>query len=255
LGQSALKAMLLAAGEGRRLGSMTLDRPKPMLEIAGRPILEHNIRFLSRHGIRELIVNLHHCPEAVTQYFGDGASSGIRISYSYEPTLLGTAGAVKNVSDHFADTFIVMYGDNLTTCDLSRLIDFHKRKSGIATVALFYREDATSSGIAEIGPNDRIVRFLEKPRADQVFSRWVNAGIFIMEPAVLDFIPKDCPSDFGRDVLPNLLAAGQPLYGYRMTEELWWVDSQEDLERTRRSFEASKSTLRDPNLTFDDTRK
>jgi NDP-sugar pyrophosphorylase family protein len=233
--------MLLAAGEGRRLGSMTLDRPKPMLEIGGRPILEHNIRFLSRYGIRELIVNLHHSPETITQYFGDGASSGVQISYSYEPALLGTAGAVKNVSQHFDETFIVMYGDNLTTCDLGRLIEFHKRKSGIASVALFHREDATASGIAEIGANDRILRFLEKPRADEVFSHWVNAGILVMEPAVLDFIPMNCASDFGREVLPALLAAGQPLYGYRMTEQLWWVDSPEDLERTRRSFETSKS--------------
>jgi NDP-sugar pyrophosphorylase family protein len=231
--------MLLAAGEGRRLGSTTLDRPKPMLEIAGRPILDHNIRFLARHGIRDLIVNLHHCPETITQYFGDGASRGVRISYSYEPALLGTAGAVKNVSQHFDETFIVMYADNLTTCDLSRFIDFHRRKSGAATVALFHREDATASGIAELDGSDRIVRFLEKPRADEVFSRWVNAGILIMEPAVLDFIPNGRASDFGRDVLPAVLAAGQPIYGYRMTEELWWVDSPEDLERTRRSFEAS----------------
>jgi mannose-1-phosphate guanylyltransferase len=231
--------MLLAAGEGRRLGSTTLDRPKPMLEIAGRPILDHNIRFLARHGIRDLIVNLHHCPETITQYFGDGAARGVRISYSYEPALLGTAGAVKNVSQHFDETFVVMYGDNLTTCDLSRFIDFHRRKSGVATVALFHREDATASGIAELDGGDRIVRFLEKPRADEVFSRWVNAGILIMEPAVLDFIPNGCASDFGRDVLPAVLAAGQPIYGYRMTEELWWVDSPEDLERTRRSFEAS----------------
>jgi mannose-1-phosphate guanylyltransferase len=231
--------MLLAAGEGRRLGSTTLDRPKPMLEIAGRPILDHNIRFLARHGIRDLIVNLHHCPETITQYFGDGASRGVRISYSYEPALLGTAGAVKNVWQHFDETFIVMYADNLTTCDLSRFIDFHRRKSGAATVALFHREDATASGIAELDGSDRIVRFLEKPRADEVFSRWVNAGILIMEPAVLDFIPNGRASDFGRDVLPAVLAAGQPIYGYRMTEELWWVDSPEDLERTRRSFEAS----------------
>jgi NDP-sugar pyrophosphorylase family protein len=233
--------MLLAAGEGRRLGSTTLDRPKPMLEIAGRPILEHNVRFLARYGIRDLVVNLHHCPEAITQYFGDGASCGVRISYSYEPALLGTAGAVKKVSQHFDETFIVMYGDNLTTCDLSRFIDFHRRKGGVATVALFHREDATSSGIAELDGDDRIVRFLEKPRPDEVFSRWVNAGILVIEPAVLDFIPPGCASDFGRDALPALLAAGQPIYGYRMTEELWWVDSPEDLERTRRSFEASAS--------------
>jgi NDP-sugar pyrophosphorylase family protein len=219
---------------------MTLDRPKPMLEIGGRPILEHNVRFLSRYGIRELVVNLHHCPEAITEYFGDGSAWGVQISYAHEPALLGTAGAVANVRQHFDETFAVMYGDNLTTCDLGRLIDFHRRKGGIATVALFHREDATSSGIAEIDAEDRILRFLEKPRPDEIFSRWVNAGVLIMEPPVLDFIPKGCASDFGRDVLPALLAAGQSVYGYRMNEKLWWVDSLEDLERTQRSFEATE---------------
>jgi mannose-1-phosphate guanylyltransferase/phosphomannomutase len=222
---------------------MTLDRPKPMLEIGGRPILEHNIRFLSRYGIRELIVNLHHCSEAITDYFGDGAAWGVQISYSYEPSLLGTAGAVKNVAHLLDQTFIVMYGDNLTTCDLGRLIEFHRRKRGIATAALFYREDATASGIAELDVNDRIVRFLEKPRSDEIFSRWVNAGILIMEPAVLDFIPKSSASDFGREVLPALLAANRPIFGYRMNEELWWVDSPEDLERTRRTFRDHKSEV------------
>jgi len=231
--------MLLAAGEGRRLGSITLDRPKPMLEISGRPILEHNLRFLARHGIRELIVNLHHCPEAITQYFGDGSAWGVEISYSYEPALLGTAGAVRNVSQHFNQTFVVMYGDNLTTCDLGRVIDLHRRKNAVATVALFHRENATASGIAEIDDDDRILRFLEKPRIEEIFSRWVNAGILVLEPAVLDFIPEGRASDFGRDVLPALLAAGQSVYGYRMTEELWWVDSLEDLERTSRNFDAS----------------
>src|SRR5258705_9997847 len=91
-----MKAMLLAAGEGKRLGSMTLDRPKPMLEIGSRPILEHNIRLLSRYGIRELVINLHYRAEVITEYFGDGSSRGVQIAYSYEPTLLGTAGAVKN---------------------------------------------------------------------------------------------------------------------------------------------------------------
>lgn len=231
-----MKAMLLAAGEGRRLGSMTLDCPKPMLEIGGATILEHNIRLLHRYGIRELIINLFHCPEVITQRLGDGASLGVQIKYSYEPELLGTAGGVKKVSDQLTGTFLVMYADNLTTCDLHRMTDFHKSKGGIATVALFYRERATSSGIAELDATDRIVRFLEKPNIEEVFSPWVNAGILIMEPAILDFIPADRASDFGREVLPALLAAGQPVFGYKMTEELWWVDSPEDLERTRGLF-------------------
>jgi len=233
-----MKAFLLAAGEGLRLGAVTADRPKPMIKISGRPILEHNIRFLASHGIHDLIINLHYRPEIVTNHFGDGAPFGVRITYSHEPQLLGTAGAVKKVADQLTSTFLVMYADNLTDCDLGKLLEFHRRKGGVGTVALFYRENATASGIAELDANDRIVRFLEKPKAEEIFSPWVNAGLLVLEPAVLDWIPVGKASDFGREILPAVLAAGLPLYGYRMSEGLWWVDSPEDLERTRRQYPA-----------------
>ena len=233
-----MKAFLLAAGEGLRLGAVTADRPKPMIQIAGRPILEHNIRFLAGHGIHDLIINLHYRPEIVTKHFGDGTPFGVHITYSQEPALLGTAGAVKKVADQLTATFLVMYADNLTDCDLGKLLEFHRRKGGVGTVALFYRENATASGIAELDANDRIVRFLEKPKPEEIFSPWVNAGLLVLEPAVLDWIPVGKASDFGREVLPAVLAAGLPLYGYRMNEGLWWVDSPEDLERTQRQYPA-----------------
>ena len=232
-----MKAVLLAAGEGLRLGGVTADRPKPMIEIGGRPILEHNVRLLASHGIKDLIINLHHRPETVIRHFGDGASLGVRITYSHEPTLLGTAGAVKKVADQLTDTFLVIYADNLTDCDLRKLLEFHRRKRGVGTIALFHRENATASGIAELDADDRVLRFLEKPRPEEIFSPWVNAGILVLEPEVVDLIPAGRASDFGREVLPSVLAAGNPLYGYRMSEGLWWVDSPEDLERTRREFE------------------
>ena len=234
-----MKAFLLAAGEGQRLGSLTSNRPKPMLEVAGRPILEHNIQLLARHGIRELIINLHYQPEVITEHFGDGSSWGIQITYSHEPELLGTSGAVKKMAHLLKETFLVMYADNLTTCDLRNMTEFHKRKKGIATLALFHREDVSASGIAEVDEQDRIHRFLEKPRPQECFSRWVNAGILVLDPMVLDHIPGDRASDFGREVLPGLIAANQPIYGYRMKEGLWWVDSPEDLKRTREVFKAS----------------
>jgi NDP-sugar pyrophosphorylase family protein len=233
-----MKAILLAAGEGLRLGSTTADRPKPMIEIGGRPILEHNVRLLAGYGIHELIINLHYRPEMIVQHFGDGASFGVRITYSHEPTLLGTAGAVRKIADQLTDTFLVFYADNLTDCDLRRLIDFHRRKGGCGTIALFHRENATASGIAELDDNDRILRFLEKPRREEIFSSWVNAGMLVLEPSVIPLIPNDHASDFGRDVLPALIQSNQGLFGYRMSEGLWWVDSPEDLERTRRQFPA-----------------
>lgn len=223
--------MALAAGEGTRLRPLTERMPKPMLPIAGRPILEHNIRLLVRHGIRELVINLHHCPEKVVSYFGDGRSLGVAITYSYEPVLLGTAGAVKKAGSFFDGTFLVVYGDNLTNCDIGRLSAFHQEKGGIGTVALFRRDDPLVSGIAGLDENDRITDFLEKPQLHEVFSHWVSAGLLILEQEVLDYVPAEYPSDFGRDVLPALLRAGQALYGYRMSEGLWWIDTLEDYRR------------------------
>jgi NDP-sugar pyrophosphorylase family protein len=238
-----LKAMLLAAGMGERLAPFTDNAPKPMMEIEGKPILEYGVQLCAHHGIRELIVNLHHCPDVITRYFGDGHSWGVRITYSHESVLLGTAGAVKKVADEFGETFLVLYGDNLTTCDLGRLIEFHRNKGGSATMALFYRENATASGIAQLDASDRVIRFLEKPRSGEVFSPWVNAGLLVLEPAVLDLIPDGQPYDFGRDVLPSLLASGASVYGYRMTEGLWWADSPDDLERMRLAARAGSFKL------------
>ena len=226
-----MKAMLLAAGEGRRLRPLTDKVPKPMLRVAGHPILEYNIRLLAQHEINELVINLHHHPEAISSYFGDGHRWGVSITYSYEPELLGTAGAVKRMAHLFTETFLVVYGDNLTTCDLRGFLAYHRRKGGIGMVALHYREDPTASGIAGLDGADRITRFLEKPGPEEVFSHWVNAGLLVLEPEVMDYIPADRPSDFGRDILPALLVDGQALYGYRMSEQLWWIDTPADYER------------------------
>lgn len=225
-----MKAMVLAAGEGQRLRPYTEHMPKPMLRIASVPVLEYNLRLLNKYGVKEVAINLHYHPEAIKEHFGDGKAFGMSITYSYEDELLGTAGAVKKMEKFFTETFMVLYGDNLTNCDLSRLTTFHKGKGGRCTVALFHRDDVTASGIAELDSKDRILRFVEKPASENVFSHWVSAGIMIMEPSVLKFIPENHPSDFGRNVLPSLIQAGE-VYGYRMKEDLWWIDTPKDYER------------------------
>ena len=232
-----MRALVLAAGQGVRLRPLTNALPKPMIAIGGLPILEYNIRLLAKHGIRELVINLHHCPDVVTDYFGDGRSWGVSITYSYEPVLLGTAGAAKKVEALFDSTFLVVYGDNLTTCDMGRLHVFHREKEGVGTVAVFHRNDPMASGIVGLDKDDCITRFLEKPEPHQVFSHWVNAGLLVLEPEVLACIPADRPSDFGRDVLPALIAAGRPLYGYRMIEGLWWIDTLEDYQSVQELVE------------------
>lgn len=226
--------MLLAAGEGRRLQPLTEHMPKPMLAIAGRPILEHNVRLLAHHGIREIVVNLHHCPEAVTSYFGDGRNWGVSLHYSYEEHLLGTAGAVMRVRELFSQgAFFVVYGDNLTNCDLTALQAQHERTAAVATVALFERDDVSASGVAVLDEADRISAFIEKPEGPSVPSHWVNAGLILLEPDALGAVPDRVPVDFGFDVLPALIRRGDAVSGYRMREDLWWVDTPAAYEEIR----------------------
>lgn len=230
--------MILAAGDGQRLRPLTEHTPKPMLVIGGRPILEHNVRWLVRHGIRDIVINLHHCSDVVSSHFLDGSGFGARIRYSLEPALLGTAGSVKRVAEEFGNTFVVVYGDNLSNCDIGKFITHHQERGGDVTIALFRRQDVSASGIVELDSADRVLRFVEKPRPEEVFSHWVNAGLLALEPCVLDLIPEGV-SDFGRDVLPGLIHGKRGIYGYRMTEQLWWIDSPADYEQTCQLFDES----------------
>lgn len=208
-----MKAMILAAGEGTRLRPLTLALPKPMVPVVGTPLLERTLLWLADQGVTEAAINLFHRPQAIPDYFGD-SFNGIRLHYFFEDTLRGTAGGLKAAADIFRDApFFVIYGDNLIQADLRRLAHFHALQGGVGTIGLFHHPNPTAAGIVATEPGGRITRFVEKPPADQVFSDLANAGVYVLDPAVLDTIPADAPSDFGRDVFPRLLAGGLPLYG------------------------------------------
>jgi NDP-sugar pyrophosphorylase family protein len=226
--------MLLAAGAGTRLRPLTERVPKCMVPVAGKPLLEHTIIWLRASGITEIAVNLCYLPEAVMDTFGDGSAWGVRLTYSLEEQALGTAGGVKKMAWFFDDgPFVVWYGDNLSRCRIDRLAEAHRKANALATIALFERQDVGQSGIVGLDDDDRITRFLEKPGPGEVFSHWVNAGIYLLDPAILDWIPDTIAYDFGRELFPALLAARQRLYGYPLTAEegLWWVDRPVDLAR------------------------
>jgi NDP-sugar pyrophosphorylase family protein len=214
-----------------------------MVVVEGRPVLEHNVRWLRDHGVREFVINLHYRGDQIAGYFEDGSRWGVRISYSPEVELLGTAGALVPVRSQFASApFLVVYADNLIACDIGRLGLRHRSKSADVTVAVFWREDVRASGVARLDDGDRIVDFHEKP-TDQATGGWVNAGLLLCEPKVLDLLPASGPSDFGRDVLPAALRTGLNVFGYRMTEPeaLYWLDTPADLERTRRELKGERT--------------
>lgn len=226
------RAVCLAAGVGSRLGSLTLARPKCMIEVDEVPILERNLRWLSAWGVQEVAVNLHHLPEEVTTHFADKPVPGLEIFWSYEPELLGTAGTVSSLVDWLRDEpFLVVYADNLFEIDLGGFGLAHRRGGRIATVALFERTDVSASGVAELGDDGVVTRFIEKPSSSETSSRLVSAGLLAFEPAALSSMP--ARGDLSRDVLPRL-ASTRRLHGYCLgdDERVLWIDTPADLERT-----------------------
>jgi mannose-1-phosphate guanylyltransferase len=236
-----MNAMILAAGKGTRLYPLTETLAKPMVPIGGRPVLEHTVRWLRHHGIRRVAVNLHHRPESVSGHFGNGSRFGVEIRYSEEPELLGTAGAVKRIESFFDDPVLVVYGDVLTDLDLGALVARHRSAGTVAhvTLALDQRPDAAQGGVVDLDQDNRIRRFVEKPRPEEIRSPWVNSGIMVLDRALLATIPAGRFSDFGREVLPGWLAAGIPLYGWPLPVGTFLIDvgSPESYARAEREWQ------------------
>jgi NDP-sugar pyrophosphorylase family protein len=208
-----LKAVILAAGKGDRLKNVTTRIPKPMIEFRGKPILEYNIDLCKRHGITDLYINTHHLPQVIQEYFGDGSRLGVSISYSYEQTLLGTSGALKNFSCYLGtDPFFVIYGDNYSDYDLSSLVEKQRQSNAMVVIGFHWRDYTAESGVAEFNSQDRIVRFVEKPKQGESDSHWVNAGVYYLQPDIHSYIP-DGFSDFAKDIFPILLHKEMPLFG------------------------------------------
>lgn len=235
-----MNAMILAAGKGTRLHPLTETLPKPMVPVAGAPVLEHTVRWLAAHGVRRVAVNLHHLPERIRGHFGDGGRLGVDMVYSEEPELLGTAGGVKKIEEFFDDPFLVVYGDVLTDLDLAGLVAFHGAHQGTphATLALDQRPDAAQAGVVEMDAANRISRFVEKPRPGQISSPWVNSGVMVLDRPLLGAIPGGRFCDFGREILPQWLAAGVPLYGWGLPAGTFLIDvgTPENLARAEREW-------------------
>jgi NDP-sugar pyrophosphorylase family protein len=229
-----MKGMILAAGEGRRLRPLTDYLPKPMLPVAGRPLLEHTIIHLRDCGITDLAINLHHLPAAVMDYFGDGSRWGVKLQYSVEERLWGSAGGVKRLQSFFDETFVVYYGDVFTRADLRPMIALHRQSGAMATMGLYHVPDPWNRGIVRLDDTQAIVQFVEKPPRDQVFSNLANAGIYVMEPEVLDRIPAGQVWDFGRDVFPSMLADGIRTAGYVIQDLLIDIGLPEKYQEANR---------------------
>lgn len=209
-----MKAIIMAGGEGSRLRPLTCDRPKPMVPLMNRPMMEHIIALLKRFELINIGVTLQYLPEQIENYFGDGREFGVKMQYFTETSPLGTAGSVKNAGAFLDETFLVLSGDALTDFNLQSAIDFHRQKGGVATLVLTSVENPLEYGVVINDQSGRITQFLEKPSWGEVFSDTVNTGIYILEPEVLQYIPEAARFDFSQDLFPLLMAKGYPLYGY-----------------------------------------
>ncbi len=218
------KAMILAGGKGTRLMPLTSMTPKVLLPIGGVPLIKYQISWLKRNGISDIAINLHHLGNKITNYLGDGSRFGVRIAYSYEYTLLGTAGAVKRMEGFFDGGFIVVYGDILTDFNLSQMVSFHRVKGSLATLAVFSVSNPWEVGVVQIEEDGRITSFVEKPDCGSTVSNLGSGGIYIMEKEVLKYIPCESSSDFAYDIFPKLLENGRRIYGYMLTSEDYLID-------------------------------
>src|ERR1700759_4743205 len=213
----------MAGGEGTRLRPMTTNQPKPLLPVANRPIMEHVLRLLRRHGFTDTVVTVQFLAALVRNYFGDGEDFGMHLQYATEEMPLGTAGSVKNAEDALRDEpFLVISGDALTDIDLTAMVRFHKEQGALVTVGLTRVPDPLEFGIVIADEDGRIQRFLEKPTWGQVFSDTVNTGVYIMEPEVLAEVSAKESVDWSHDVFPRLLQRGAPIYGY--VSDKYWED-------------------------------
>lgn len=213
--------MILAAGVGSRLDPLTRNLPKPLVPIVNRPVMEHIVVLLAKHGFQEIMVNLHYLGDQIESFFGDGRHLGVNIHYSYEDQLWGDAGSVKRVEDFFKDeTFIVVGGDDLADIDLTRLVRTHRDKKALATIALSLVDDPSEYGIVLMNEEGRITRFMEKPKGEVIFSNTANTGVYVFEPEVFELIPRNTFYLFGKQFFPQMLEQRRPLYGH-LTASYW----------------------------------
>ncbi|HTI13307.1 MAG TPA: mannose-1-phosphate guanyltransferase [Dictyobacter sp.] len=216
-----MKAVVMAGGEGSRLRPLTIRRPKPMVPIAGKPVMEHILNLLKRHGITEVVVTVQYLASNIEDYFGNGSQLGMHITYSREDVPLGTAGSVKNAEEQLTEPFLVISGDALTDYDLSALIDYHNEKKSLATLLLAHVHNPLEYGVIITNEDGHISQFLEKPSWGEVFSDTINTGIYMLDPTIFSYFEKDKQFDFSQELFPMMLKKGDPIYGYVASKGYW----------------------------------
>ena len=212
-----MQLVILAGGKGTRLG--LTDIPKPMVPMAGKPLLEHQIELAKSYGIDEIFILSGHLAHVISDYFGDGSKWGIKIHHIVEPYPLGTAGSLKLLEGKLTDRFLVFYGDVVMDFDIKSFQEFDSSHESIATILVHPNSHPYDSDLVEIDSDFQVKSFLSKPHPEElIYKNLVNAAVYILSPQIMDYIESGISSDFGKHIFPKLLEKGQKIYAYQTAE-------------------------------------
>jgi mannose-1-phosphate guanylyltransferase len=233
-----MRAMILAAGLGIRLRPLTNAVPKALVPVAGRPLIEYGLLWLKSQGIREVLINLHHLGDKIRAAVGDGSIYGLRITYSHEEPILDTGGGIKKAQAFLdGETFVVLNCDTILDLDISALLAAHRRNHATATLVLRPDPEAARYGILETDASGRIRRFLGQPaEVEGSLSEFMFTGCQMLEPHIFDLMPEEKPFSTTRETYPQMLRAGEPLYGFIHTGPWMVVDDAEGMARATQAI-------------------
>ncbi|MBI3378872.1 MAG: HAD-IIIA family hydrolase [Nitrospirae bacterium] len=231
--------VIIAGGKGTRLGLK--DTPKPMVEVGGKPLLEHQINLARQYAIKNIYILSGHLSEVIADYFGDGRKFGVNITHVIEKSPLGTAGAVKQLENRLNERFMVFYGDVFLDIDLKSFMDFDVKTHSIADIIVHPNDHPHDSDLVEIDDDNIVTAFYSKPHdKKQYYRNLVNAAVYILSPDIFDYIPQDKPSDFGKDVFPPVLQSGEVISVYKTAEYIKDIGTIERLGKVSRDIMGGK---------------
>lgn len=217
-----MDAVIMAAGRGTRLLPLTLTRPKPLIPFLNIPLLDYILHDVKKLGMDRVLMLVDYLQHHIIKHCGDGSKYNLSIEYYSDNEPYGTAGAVKKVVNEIDDTFLVLSADILTNIDYKKFLEFHKKLGGKVTMALTYVDNPSQYGIALLDNEDRIIRFLEKPKKEEAFSNLANAGIYVLEPEIFKYVPHNTNFDFSKNLFPLMLEKKEVIRGFKFKE--YWND-------------------------------
>ncbi len=232
------QALILCAGLGTRLRPLTDTIPKPMVPIGGKPLLEHHIERLKKYGVNDFLINLYYLPDKITDYFGNGSNWGVKITYKYEPELLGTAGVIKNFEQEIKDKFFLLYGDVFSLLDYGSLYQsFLKKPGAMGMVVIGNTDHPWDSDLVEVDDNLRFLKIHRKPHESLPEKYKAMRAVYILSKDIIQFIPEKIHYNLDHQLLPDVLEKGFDFYGYEADDYIKDIGTFERYKKCQEDFE------------------